>query len=615
MEVLRCNAGPNHWCLRLAAHNTQMPRVQFAAAVVLHGLGDPAGMALLVDAVKWRLRAMPALANELEAAFIAIGSPDAVRALLEVWNALPDWGDHEPVRNVICRVWAALRDPAVLPTLANSAHLNTARFEDTAAAFGVSAIGSLRELSQSAEPRRRTAAIRTLQRIDSPESFAVLVPLLRDPFPSVRALVPGALAATGSVENTVSEITRALEAGFPSTEALDAVRAEDVGETVISLLERWTPAAGDPTDARIATTAITLMLRRRTDSRRAAAVLCALLRHPQESEVAIHAMTAIETFVHLLGGPSQEVTDCLAQQACSSSAQVRRKAAQVLWRFGDSFPLRVLEFLDASKPPDTLIAQLQLILRGGREAGLAANQAFQSVSRWWAGLTEETATGPVTPSDAGIETDPRTAPMLRGMLSRSLQEPPAPTIQGLEERAAFMVLVLHAIARLGPAAARQAWPELVATLHLPGAALSGSRSAEDRCYGLVTLTAAETIIELYGEQSFGLFLDALFSTRVEVTRTAIRSLEALADARAVAPLRTFASAQGHPCAELAARAIERIRRSNPEMMSLLRGSSGGSPDPATLLRAARSSQSAQAPESLLRATSEQPDSLEASARN
>src|SRR5438067_551009 len=66
------------WCLKFAAQQSSQPRTQFAAAVVLHWLGESSGLITLTEALKWRAATESSLPPLLESSFITIGSPDAV---------------------------------------------------------------------------------------------------------------------------------------------------------------------------------------------------------------------------------------------------------------------------------------------------------------------------------------------------------------------------------------------------------------------------------------------------------------------------------------------------------------------------------------------------------
>lgn len=620
MTALRDCGGAARWCLQLAVRQTGQPRVQFGAAVVLHWLGDRQGLSTLTEALKWRLPAEAQIAAELESAFILIGSPDAVEALMTVWKMLPDWGDHEAVRASICRVWANLKNPVVLPVLAAGAMVNPARFEQTLPAFGEMAIPVLRELARAPDAPRRALAVQTLRHIPSASAFASLVPMLQDCERSLRALVPAALERTGSRVATVIEITAAVRNGYPSIDAIGVLlrsRPDDLGDTLTSMYETWSPKCDDRIDTEIVLMTLPPLLANAVDVTRTLSALCGVLARPLESRVAIAMIEGVELLARKLRQTDESVMLCLEEQLNAPSPAVRSHAAAALARLGDVFPGRVIAYLDQCKPHDTLVNQLQVILRGGRDAGEAANQAVQHVSKWWARLTAEAPDqkGTVPGSSASgadlAKSDPRLPPMLGRMLYSALRSTQAPrTAQEAEEKSAYIVLLLRALSQLGMPAVQCAWHDIVATLHLPGDAFAPAhRSPEgSKTYEATTLAAAEALMALYGPDSFALFLETLYSPRTEVVRTGVSALEIMGDSRGLQPLRAIAADAGHPCASIAARAVAQIRRTNPEMMTLLRGSSPAAADPETLLRAAHGGGNVNAADLLLRAAPERQQS-------
>jgi hypothetical protein len=273
--------------------------------------------------------------------------------------------------------------------------------------------------------------------------------------------------------------------------------------------------------------------------------------------------------------------------------------------------MRVIEFLDQCKPQDSLFSQLQVILRGGRDAGMAATQAVQQVTKWWARLTTDAqeAARRGDPSSFDITSarnDPKFVAVMTSMLASAMRARGASrSPQDLDDRVGLIVLLLRALARLGCPAALDAWHEIVSVLHFPANTFSIMDAQHARRHIEVTgAAAAEALITLYGSDSFGLFLAAVYSPEPTVARTGITALGMLGDSRAVPHLSWISASEGHPCAEMAAHAIAQVRRTNPEMMSLLRGSAAQAHDNGTLLRAASGNGSDKSGERLLRPVTE-----------
>jgi HEAT repeat protein len=600
------------WCLQLALRRSAKPRVQCAAAVVLHWLGDARGLMTLTEALKWRLPTEPLRASELESAFVTIGSPDAVTALLTVWNMLPDWGESEPVRASICRVWAALRNPVVLPALASGALLIPDRFEQTVPAFGEMAIPVLGDLSRSRDSRHRVLAVQTLRHIGGRSSFDALRPMLRDPDMSVRALVPAAMMRTGCGETAIEEIALAATEGFPSREALAALlrsRPANLRQILVEMLERWRPGSIDETDADIVLTALPVLRQAEGDDDRALGALCDIINCRIEPSVTVATIQAIESLALRTGGLHQRVMECLRDHAAAPCAAVREQAAMSLARLGDTLPARVIDFVNECRPQEGLLDQLQVILRGGHDAGFAATQAVQQVSKWWARLTTVPGSPTGAPSGDNLQpTDPRLPATLCWMLAGARQNSDSCTARDAEERAEFIAMLLRALVRLGMPAAAVAWSEIVAILHTRvDGTETGAASQPRKDRAAVGAAAAEAVMALYGPNSFGIFLEALYSPNANVIQTGINALSLLGDRRALPHLRAISAIESHPCSAGAERAVAQIRRTNPEMMTLLRGSVGEAADPASLLRAARGDNGVGSPDLLLRAATQEPE--------
>ncbi len=606
------------WCLQLALRQTGQPRVQFAACVVLHWLGDRQGITTLTEALKWRLPSEPLLAPQLDSAFIAIGSPDAVSALLTVWNMLPDWGDHELVRDCIGRVWAALRNPVVLPALAAGAAQGPARFENTVPPFGEMAIPVLRDMTRAPDAQRRRIAVQTLRHIPGQSAFSALLPLLQDSEPAVRALVPAALEVTGNRDVAVAEISRAVRSGYPSVHAIDVLsraRPGDLYDTLTEMIESWRPERPDSTDSQIVLLALPPLLACPGVEHRVVTGLCALLERPFEPRVSVALIQAIESLSVRAPRVRQACIECILVQFTHSNASIRQQAASTLARFGDTFPERVTELLEHCRPQDGFFAQLQSILRGGSDASQAATQAVQQVSQWWNRLTSDAAVGSrggaahIQIGAGTTAADSRLPAILRLMLARAIEAPLHPrTQEQVEERAAFMSLVLRALSRLGLPVEQCPWEEIVAVLYLPADAFAPAGLPADlKCYETATAAAAEALMAMYGAGSFALFLEALYSPRVETVRTAISALGVLGDRRSLTHLAAIAGNERHPCAAIAEQAIGQIRRTNPEMMTLLRGSSQVVAESSSLLRAARGRPGPEPSDLLLRPIADQSD--------
>jgi hypothetical protein len=172
--------------------------------------------------------------------------------------------------------------------------------------------------------------------------------------------------------------------------------------------------------------------------------------------------------------------------------------------------------------------------------------------------------------------------------------------------------VLRLLGRLGPPAACTAHNELLRALHgvkrslvsVPPGTPSYPRPETREVAGMARAAAAETLLVLYGAASFPLFLEALYAPQPEVNSTAIAALGRLGDVRALSHLQLLANNAAHPLCPAAVETIALIKRTNPEMMTLLRGSSASEAQTETLLRPSSESSAATSPALLLRPSSQ-----------
>jgi HEAT repeat protein len=617
METLRAAGSASLACLRYAANRADAPRVQFAAAVVLHWLGEPQGMATLIEAVQWRLPGSPGLSHELEAAFLTIGSPDAVTALLALWEQLPDWGDHDRAMATICRIWARLRDPRVLDALTARATRIPTLFLETLPAFGEMAVLHLQRMLRESEASRRILAVRGMGRVASGRGFALLLPLLRDPDPQVRAEVPAALEMTGGSQQAAIAIAEAMRAGYSTREAVETltrVAPPYYHETLLELVCRWNPRAaqpsGDTGEAVLA--ALSALASAPGSNGRLVPPLCDLLeRSPGPAVLAAVAK--------ILGArcPAGEAYDRRAKNAlwpllAHADKTVRDEAASALARMGEPKARQWMQWIEVYRPQGSLLDKVQTVLRGGPDAGLAASQAMQQVSQWVSRFSRETAERlSAVGSDFALNgaEDARLPELLCRLLGNTLDTlEQSGWPEETEEMLSCAVAIVRVFGRIGASVAPDARPALLRALHLvkysvvfDGPSSAPFRKSERREVGhLLRLAAAETLRQLYGGNSFPLFLEALYAPQKEIHGAALFGLGRLGDVRALPHLQSLANKAGHPLAREAQEAMAAIRRTNPELMELLRASHATDTRADTLLRPASGNPADASPDILLR---------------
>lgn len=624
METLRASGSASLPYLRFALNGVRDYRRRFAAAVVLHWLGKAQGMETLIKALQWELPTTPEIAAELEAAFVTIGSPDAVNALLVLWRQLPDWGDNQAVMASICRVWASVKDPRALDGLLSRATRIPELFEETVPKFGEMAVLRLETMARDPEPARRIMAIRALRHISSGRSFAALVPLLRDPHPDVRAAVPAALEGAGGIVAATRVIVEAIEVGYSTRAAVETVLRGGPAPylTLQRLIARWDPRRSAPThdtgDAVLA--ALPILAGAPLSNADLIPTLCSLLERRPGPEILVAAARVIGE-----RRQSGEACDAPARSALlslltSADAPVRAEAAGALASLGEPLGKQWNQLIADCRPQGSILQKLQAVLRGGSDAGQAAAQAVQQVSQWFSRASKATvdrlqavALTPNNGADVAAR-DPRTPDLLRQLLDQALTALQQTTLpEETEDRLSLCVAAIRALSRVGTSAALSARAELLQALYTvthsmvyQGASSGLQRKSEMREVSeMVRGAAAETLAELYGARSFALFLEALYAPQPEVHGTAMAALGRLGDVRALPHLQPIARDTAHPLSSVAAQAIAAIHHTNPDVIELLRGSSAHT-QPDILLRPASGSADATAPDELLRPTASTP---------
>ena len=476
MKTLREIGSNARWQLRIAAKNKLRTNSQLGSALVLHWLEDPLGMEVLLFCLKERLPEESELAQILEYAFIAIGSPAAVEALLGVWRSLVDTNKNAVVRTTICRVWVKLGDPVVLEALVSDATRFPMLFETTVPSFGVSALPCLEKMSVSANPQVRMIAIRTLREILIEKTVPILVKMLEDPDLAIRSEAPRAIVKvgwdTGRIrEHAVREITKALANGYSSVPAIRFVLEINPPELLTILLthiQNWadTQPARSQSDAALILTLQTLEGSMMLPFQFIPAIIQLLPKLKSQEE--------ISTAIRALGrhGTMQTIKPTLLTCLSSPIASVREEVATILARDGDNFGTVFLHFLETCKPQSSLMSRLSVALQGGPESGQAANQALQQMSTWFTRLSKEAAdrlnlapSGVKRPDDDPLLSNPRLSEHLRVLLVVSMKKLRSDTnSRDTEESIASCVTALRGIARLEPSISRKLRVELIVAL-------------------------------------------------------------------------------------------------------------------------------------------------------
>lgn len=606
METLRRFGGDSLSILRFGLRRQDHPHVQIRCAVVLHWLGQPDGMPFLIDMMQWRAYTRQDLTKELEAAFLAIGAPDAVDALIKLWKQFLDLDDQHVVPASICRIWAELRDPAVLPSLVASSMRIPGLFERTVPVFGEMAMPHLKHMANDADPRRRMLAIRTLGHIPGISSYEILYPLLCDQNPEVRAMIPRVLDTVAGPIAAVRVLSEAHRSGYTTGESVRMLiqySPPDLHALLAGLLTRYEPRPLETDTVEAVVEAVQAFTRVAWPNAQVTPILCALLERRVDSAI-------VFAVVRTLGerGQSGDDSDQQARKAIWilltwAETEIRVEAAQTLARLGEPFGLQVQDLLEAGRPQDNVLRKIRATLIGTQDMGQAVTEAAQHVANWFTRVSRETVVRFGTPGTTqnAIEMalqDPRLPEMLRRLLNNTLDrlDRMTPTLV-TEEALSVTVATLRSLARLREPHARIAKPEILRAYFLVKDITPDGygQEAPQEVAGVVREAAAQCLIAVFGPESYEMLLPGLSHTRQEILETTIQALGKLGDARAVPHLEKLmlltVSAQG---------AIAMIRKGNPEMMTLLRGSSGAEVGADSLLRPAAETAQNSNPELLLR---------------
>ena len=608
-------------CLRFCIEGQSVKRTQFAAAVALRQMGEPIevdgeplGLKTLTENLRLHLPHRRDIAADLEAAWIALGEPDAVTELLKIWNGNTDWHDDNAVLICIGHIWAKRRDPLTLDALAAKAARVPKIFEETIAAYGEDAVPTLENMTGNLDPFVRILAAQCLKKIVGVRSLNALVPLLRDADPVVRAQIPRAMLKTGWPSESVRQIGLAMEAGFSSPEAIGLM--EQIGPlnlpALTALIARWNPASrqkGGDTEASVFA-ALRLLERHSQDSSAHLPELRKMLRRGISPALTAETIRVIGVLGLRDAAPLNPLRDEILPYLAFAEDTARGSAARVLASFGENLGVELEQRLAETRPQESLLTKFQTILQGGAEAEAAADKALQQVGGWLSRVTRETAGRFSAHSAPTLAADARLPELLNQLLRNALSAlMDRRADEETAERLSLCVACLRVAARFRAEQAKVLHGAIVAAFHcvrfsvVAGRATGGAlRSGDVEEVGrLVRKEASVTLLQVYGADSFPLFIEALYDSALDIRLSAVSALGRLGDARALPHLAPYLALSGSPLCYAAKEADALIRGANPEIMTLLRASSAQSdPRPETLLRPAQHSGSATPPDQLLR---------------
>ena len=604
-------------CLRFCIEMQNVKRTQFAAAVALHQIGEPLGLKTLSENLRLHLPHRPDIAGDLETAWIALGEPDATTELLNVWSKITDWSDGNPVLISIGHVWAKMRDPRVLDAMAEKAARIPKIFDETVAPFAESALPVLAKMTGDPDPYVRIIAIHALKKRVGVRSLNLLVPLLRDPDAVARAQVPQAMLKTGWPAETVRQIGLAIEAGFSSPEAVGVM--ESVGpvnyDALILLISRWHSAPRKKSADTEPAVFAALRVFEKTTIADAALLpaLRALLRRGPGPALTAETIRMVGVIALRNVVPMDSLRGELLPFLAFANDTVRGSAARTLESLGDSLGLNLEHLVIETRPTDSLLAKFQTMLQGGADAETAADEALKQVGNWLTRTAKDTSVKlklTKNGSIAALPDDPRLPELLKSLLNNTLAAlNKAQTAEEIASCLSLCAACLRIAARLPVTQAIVLHDAIVRAFRcvkfgeVAGKATgSAMRSGDVSEVGrIVRREAGATLWKMYRGDCFPLFIEALYDSTPDIRLTAIAVLGRTGDARALPHLAAHLSSPNGPYYLAAKEADALIRGANPEIMMLLRASSGQSDArPETLLRPATGGKSVTPPDQLLR---------------
>jgi HEAT repeat protein len=628
MQALRNLGDASLPVLRRGIRQHEQPRVQLRCAVILHWLGQREGLPVLVDALRYNSRSPSGVReNDIASCFMLIGSPDATRALIDVWQQLPGLNDNDPTAMLICSIWRLLRDSSMLSILCYSSAQTPGLFVDTIAVFGAEALSDLKVLARDENPDRRTMALRGLEQIPGFVSAQIVISMLQDGNSEVRAIAAAALETISGPVTTLNALVEAHRAGFStavSVQMLVLYNPPELFVILATLLTRYDPFAllvrdiaqgaseyGDTVGA--AREAALAFARCPWPHAQVTQILCGLVDRRIDPWIKAAAAQTIAD-----RGRAGDDSDIQAYKAMWRMLTIvdrdaRAAAVAALARLGEPLGKSFEALLDSGRPQTNLLHNLHSALLNSQDVGQAMSEAVQHVATWFSRVSKVTAkrfssdSAQGSPSEAALK-DRRVPDLLRQMLANVLEGlESAESAETTVEALSIGVGTLRAIARLDSASVQFAAAELghaYTVVKRVGADTSPSKNSgpgvEDDAAGVLREAAGQALIDIYGNACFDILCGGLDHQEDNVKATSAIALGRLGDRRAVPMLQPIADKGSAVAVRAAQEALAAIKRGNPEMMTLLRGSSSAEARTDTLLRPITGINDALSPELLLR---------------
>lgn len=596
--------------LRNGIRHIDDPGVAARFAVVLHWLGQSDGMPVLIDSIRYGKHLSKAATEGVVNGFLWIGAPDSTQALVQLWRHLPQLEDSNSVAVLICRIFRELNDPFAMSALCETPARTPGLFLAMASYFGADAIPTLQQLSTHYDPQFRSMAVKGLAKVPGDAAARAILPLLMDPESEVRREAPAALEAVAGPVRTLNAIVLAHNNGYTTAESVQTLKLyspPDLDSLLEQLINRYDPSADrrcTDTSSAVCEAIVTMSIKTRSKSR-LVEILCRLSERDVTDDIRISIGVAISE----VGTCSPELDIVASRAMCKQLSRINRdarsSAAIALARLGDGFGQAFEAMLESVQIQGKLLQKLQSAFINSQDVSQAVTEAVQHVASWLQRFSREAAErfatpGTSAPLNASVLADKRTPELLNSLISSALD-----TIETVDEPSRVMeaisvaVSCLRLISKLEDEIAQE-FDALMRRAFVCCRKPAWTWKEMNSASAVVREAAADALIHLHGSAMLELFVKSASEASHPVQLTSIAALGRLGDPRCVAALKTIAQ-YGDTMLKLAAEeALTAIKRGNPEMMTLLRGSSGADTGVEQLVRPVQSASDTTMPELLLR---------------
>ena len=569
--------------LRRILSDTSHPEAQARSAVVLHWLGQRDGLPFLLDTLFYR-NSVKNSDKDLRFAFLQIGVPDASIALAESllrFNGLSD-ASVQSIRAF--DLLKELHDPYTITITATVADRAPELFCSLCAAMGQDALEPLCAIAGSQRIQERLAAVMGLQQIGWPQPIEVYTKLLRDEDEAVRGCAAEAIMESAGPVSALMRIREAVVDGFLSPNAIEALSILKPADLESVLLSVMNDFVSDRVSDSCAAEVLTALNRLGAVSPATQETICALAETRKSPNFLIQTAGLLGLNKDQPLDSDEPASRALYEMLISEHDAVRSAAANAMIARNEPFGIAFCKLLVFSRPPESLLKNLQSVFVNAQDVGAAVSSAVGHVGSWITRVTREAAER-YAPEESGwrdfdwILKDDRLPDLLVRQLVHCCEALDTPSPLSIKAAAETSACALKALGALEPASAANAIALMQkACLYSFNSGMRSRMSSidpqDDALLIPMRLAAAQSLITLKYSDIFELLCTGLESITEGVVVTSAESLGILGDTRGIAVLQLASRRRfGAGASQAISDSIARIRKSNPDTMTLLRGSS------------------------------------------